>query len=349
MSALEAKYVQWRSRYLKSDPATGGFYIYYNATGDAGECACSCSEGHGYGMLISLMKGNQPDFDGLVRYLDAFTNANGLMQWQQDMQGGRVVPAKDGTDSATDGDIDVAAALWGGVRKWGNPEYATRARRMCNGILDRLVHPRLRHLLLGDWVTPDEEKWLKVTRSSDFILDALVLFYEMHAERRNEWASVIEAHISILTQQVALNPGTGLIADFLQFDERQCRWFPVQGKILESEHDGSYSWNACRVPWRIASYYLRTRDSRVLGYLQTVTRFFDTQPTVCAGYALHGSPLEQYTDLAFLAPISFVMWLLGSASLPRIQEAMDRTEDDTKYFGESIALLCMLQAVHGPI
>ena len=61
-----------------------------------------------YGMLISVLRGEQPEFDGLLRFYQSFINPDhGMMMWQiLD----KLTPSD--RNSATDGDMDVAYALF---------------------------------------------------------------------------------------------------------------------------------------------------------------------------------------------------------------------------------------------
>jgi len=117
--------------------------------------------------------------------------------------------------------------------------------------------------------------------------------------------------------------------------------------VLEGKHDGHYNWNSCRVPWRVAHYYHQSKDARVLPLLEAQGRFFATQMShhgeIKAGYKLDGKPLENYMDLAFVAPVSFLFWVFGwNEELERARRAMNELDEST-YFGETIAMICMLQ------
>jgi hypothetical protein len=48
--------------------------------------------------------------------------------------------------------------------------------------------------------------------------------------------------------------------------------------------------------------------------------------------------------MAFLAPVSFLFWVLGRMDdLNRITSCMNEQDENT-YFGETIAMLCLLQS-----
>ena len=51
---MEQKYQQWCQTYMRSSPQ--GLYCFYNESGDNGD-AVTCSEAHGYAMLIAVLHG----------------------------------------------------------------------------------------------------------------------------------------------------------------------------------------------------------------------------------------------------------------------------------------------------
>ena len=69
---------------------------------------------------------------------------------------------------------------------------------------------------------------------------------QVDKERSSNWVSVIDATVGVLQQQLALNPDTGLLADFLVYDHSEDKYKPAKGKILERESDGDFGYNACR-------------------------------------------------------------------------------------------------------
>ncbi|CEP11628.1 hypothetical protein [Parasitella parasitica] len=369
MSDLEQTYVAWRNRkvigclkvskainrveyrYLRS--YGDGLYVYYKEPKENLK-EMTCSEAHGYGMLIAVSKRNQQDFDGLFRYYSRFRNNHGLMQWQQKADhSGRFVPGDEGGHNcATDGDVDICTALFVAAKIWnrggphGEIDYRQAATELASCIYQHCIHPQTHMPLIGDWADPGDDAYL-LTRPSDFILSGyLILYYA------KQWGKVINAIVNCAVGQLSLNPQTGLIADFLKLDQNSGLYYPAQGQVLESEHDKDYNWNSCRVPWRIGHYYMLTRDERVRPLLETQAHFFAGQLArgggngdcgIKAGYTLDGRCYVDYTDLAFVAPVSFLFWLLGwNVQLDQIQREMKQME--STYFGESIALLCLLNA-----
>lgn len=357
---MEAKYIAWRSTYLRSSPL--GLYCYYNGKGDNGN-AITCSEAHGYAMLISVLHRNKSDFDGLLSFFLSFRNPNGLMCWQirsphqPSSPSGAVEPyvEEGGKTSATDGDIDIASSLYLAMKVFGEGDgrYSAEADRLCSAILRHTIHPELGTPLLGDWANRDSSEAVKLydsTRTSDFILSAFALFSRYHSnpDERRRWEWVLQS-----TKQAALSCGgsTGFLPDFLQYNRHEQRWHPVHGKLLESEHDGALNWNACRTPWRLAHYLATTGDTSILPLLQHAHRSAREIPafrfpSIPAGVQVGGGKVKalvEYSDKAFIAPVGYLCYVLGDGEGQRqCVRALD--EEEPSYFGDSIDVLIAEQA-----
>ncbi|KAN0059626.1 hypothetical protein ACQY0O_008195 [Thecaphora frezii] len=253
---MEATYVAWRNEYLRSSPE--GLYCFYNGSGDNGD-AVTCSEAHGYAMLISILHRNLQDFDSLLTFFLRFRNERGLMKWQirSHTNGGGLYVASDGSTSATDGDIDIATSLVVASRLFpqGSPAYpagayAYEAAALIAAIQKYEIHPHLFTPLLGDWCNRDSEENQRLydaTRSSDFILSGFRLFegFVQDPSQKHFWRQVTTSILSA-TISVSSQSETGLLPDFLEYNHAEQTWKPAWGKLLESENDGHVSWNACR-------------------------------------------------------------------------------------------------------
>lgn len=360
---MEAKYVQWRDTYLRSSPA--GLYCFYNGSGDNGN-AITCSEAHGYAMLISVLHRNKPDFDGLFSFFLNFRNDKGFMCWQirsphmPSSTSGSVQPfvEDDGSTSATDGDIDIASALYRASKVFGDHDgrYRSEADKLTSAILRYTIHPELGTPLLGDWANKNSAEGVKLynsTRTSDFILSAFALFsrYHCNPEERQRWAWVLES-----TKRAALSCGgsTGFLPDFLTYDPHTSTWHAAKGKLLESEHDGALNWNACRTPWRLAHYLAVTGDTTIVTLLQHAHASARNKaafnfPNIPAGVKLDGhvKALVDYSDKAFIAPVGYMCYVLGDGEgQQRCVQALHQQE--ASYFGDTIDVLIAEQASHAP-
>ncbi|KAI8919412.1 cellulase [Powellomyces hirtus] len=339
-------YGQWRSQYLRA--AGNSYYVDYNQKKEADvKNAITVSEAHGYGMLLAVYHDSREDFDGFCRYFDLFRNSKGLMGWQQILDRKQhIVPAPDGGEnSATDGDIDIAHALFLASDKWptcadGRPsDYFARAIDLCRAIYHYNINQDLWSLTLGDWVDKHDKKFWNITRPSDFILSAIHVFAMRDTERSAGWEQLRNSIISTALCLHAENR-TGLLPDFAVY--KHGKWTAVHGQVLESGHDGDFHYNACRTPWRLAAYLKSTGDQRVLPILQAMAKFFDTQKEISAGYKLNGKSYVDYTDKCFTAPAWMCLHVLGSPNAGRIWSTL--ADDECSYFGDSIQALCEAQA-----
>ncbi|KAG0092843.1 hypothetical protein BGZ93_003915 [Podila epicladia] len=107
-----------------------------------------------------------------------------------------------------------------------------------------------------------------------------------------------------------------------------------------------YNWNSCRVPWRLAVYYLLMHDERVKSIMSAQAKFLAALKRIDAGYKLNGKQIgdRNYSDKAYTAPVSLAMWALQHPALGRVLKQIQDFEFDKSYYGDSIQILCLLQA-----
>lgn len=357
--AVRAFYAGWRAKYLRVAPgAKDQRFVDYNAEGRAhkGRDARSVSEGHGYGMLATVLMADgatdstaRDDFDALYRFFRAHPSHLNpdLMGW---LQAGPKLANAEGGDSATDGDLDIAYALLLADRQWGSRggiDYAGEARKVMAAILAHEVDPQRWTIQLGDWAHDDPAKSAAM-RSSDFMPQHWHTFAKASGDPR--WEKLRDQTYGILAQVFRANaPATGLIPDFIIL--REGRYQPPKGKFLESKHDGAFGYNACRAPWRLALDYLLNGDARARPQLQTLNEWARGNAggdprKLTAGYTLDGRPLDREDHAAcFIAPLA-VSAMLGQDQqwLDRLWESLLAREPDSDddYFSNSVKLLCLI-------
>lgn len=300
----------WKKKYLKS--GCGGRYV---KSGDVmgTNGGDTVSEGHGYGMVIVvLMAGHDPDahvdFDALFSFFQKFRDAQGLMKWTVDVAGGCKVPAG-GDDSATDGDLDVAYGLLLASRQWGDAgaiNYLAEAKKLVADIETHEMSAKTHLPYLGDWAKGDA-KYGPSTRPSDFMVDHFKSF--AGAVPAGSWTKAVDA-VYTLTQkfQPVHSPATGLFPDFVVATESASP-APASGGFLEGPTDGEYAYNACRVPWRLATDFVMSGDPRAKSALGPMNSWIrkktGSDPTkIRDGYKLDGaaSALQTGPSQAFAAP-----------------------------------------------
>jgi hypothetical protein len=254
------------------------------------------------------------DFDAMFRFYKAHQTADvpGLMAWQQYVvipgvedhfasfdpvaagdperagqdafwNGQTFIDIRDAggarSSSATDGDLDIAYALILADRQWGSGSginYRKEALSILHAILAGCVIPGEDVLSLGSWVDPEDERYGRGTRPSDFMLSHLRAFASFDTANRDRWMAIHDKAVSLCTHVFKTrSPSTGLMPDFLR--KRGATWEPALGQFLESDNDGDFYYNACRTPWRLSMDYILYGDESLLEQQLTLNRFIRTE------------------------------------------------------------------------
>lgn len=355
-SDVKYAYELWKEQYVKRIEGNQ-YYVSYDNDHN------TVSEAQGYGMLIMVMMEEQFDiktknfFDGMFRYAkDHPSDRNdSFMVWRQFRQDdGSMKDDKSGkfTGSATDGDMDIAYALLMADQLWGNDgniNYKQEAIWIINALMDSVVNQEEWTLKLGDWVKDNDPKYGKATRTSDWMVGHVAVFYEVTGDER--WKKVFDKIIALtMSIQDHFSSETGLLPEFIWKQEGE--WVPVDSYFLEGEKDSSYSYNACRVPWRLAAGYFYTKDKQLKHQLEKINSWVmeaaqGNPSSIKAGYDLDGNALVSYSDISFIAPFA------ASASIDaenqewlnllwgKMTEELG-TNETSKYYSDSIRLLVML-------
>lgn len=361
-------YNKWKSKYLKTgECGAGKYFIFPDANGDSpgggqSEQSISISEGHGYGMIIvAYMAGVDPNakkiFDGLYRMFKAHPSQVSpyLMAWNQ-VKGCKDAP--DGGDGpATDGDIDIAYALLLADKQWGSDgdiNYLEEAKNVIKAILDHEVHHTKNYVqLYGD--VENNSRFTTGTRTSDFIMNQFRAFGKATGEKR--WELTTNNSYAILDKvQYKFSSKYGLVPDFIEHAGTK---YPIparlvkensEWKYLEGNTDNQYSYNACRVPWRLGIDYLQTGDYRaykILGRLnEGVKKLSKESPDrIKDGYKLSGQSTGDSPTMSFVAPlvVSAMIDKDNQKWLNKLWQKMENTplEDET-YYGNSLKMLSMI-------
>ena len=354
-NSITAYYDNWKLDFLrKSNGMTpGGFFVYYQDTtvkytGDT-IVFKTVSEAHGYGMIImALMTGYEDSarifFDGFYKMYNDHRSTvdHDLMSWF-------ISYDEDSTkddDNATDGDMDIAYALLLAHCQWGSNgpiNYLEEARRIINNGT-KPSNTNHNRLMVGDW-------WMYVstmdwaTRSSDWMTDHLRAYYLTTGD--NIWNAITDTIYSMIDYMTFhYSPVAGLLPDFV-IDSIPA---PAGPWFLESVYDGHYNWNACRVPWRIATDYAHygTQDAKsklnnMLTWLKTSTG--NNPVNIKTGYLLSGDPIPDRPDtsLAYISPF-ITACIVDSAHQQYLNDGWNfiKNRSDYAYFGNTLNLLCML-------
>jgi endo-1,4-beta-D-glucanase Y len=301
-------YNQWKSTYLKKSTCSDSYYIWAENTGKNHQCV---SEGQGYGMIIvALMAGydtmSQNLFDGLFKYFKEHPSKRSqyLMSWAQSKD-----CEKFEESSATDGDIDIAFSLLLANSQWtskGRINYIQEAINVIKAIEEQEINKNSFNILQSNSIENDSEDYFDM-RSSDFISSEIRAF---SFTGDKIWSSVLDNNYKLFRfLQKEYSPGIGLVPDFIQHINAQPK--PARRSYLESKYDGLYNYNACRVPWRIATDYIMNGDSRAKKFLEPINKWIiettgGNPDNISAGYTLSGDDLKtrNFEALSFISPFA---------------------------------------------
>lgn len=343
-------YEEWKTKYLYNDCQPDQYYVYF---GD-GSGAINVSEGQGYGMMIvAYMAGYdvyaRDYFDGLYRFVEAHPskiNLN-LMDWKQITCNDQ---ASSDDDAASDGDIDIAFALLLAHAQWGSDgdiDYLSRAQLVIEAIMKDEINANEWTVKLGDWATKYSPSYFNATRPSDFITDHFRLF-ALVTENEN-WELVIEQCYRLIDlMQTAYSPNTGLMPDFIV--EVNGNPQPASANFLEGSNDGNYSYNACRVPWRIGLDHLLYADARAQQSVEKMNRWLIEHTSgdpskITDEYTLDGQVMTTWNSPIFTAPFA-VGAMCDTANQQWLNDLYDlviqSNSSSQGYYSNSIRLLSML-------
>jgi len=305
-------YDRWKRRYLKEvskEKGPNGEKVYKIIMNSSGR---TVSEGQGYGMIIvSLMTGYEKNgkeiFDGLWYFSRNHKSKidSRLMAWE-------VPEPSGGTDSAFDGDCDIAYALLLADRQWGSSgkvNYLEEGKKIIKAIEESTIGKKSYLPLLGDWVEDGGEQYNQYTpRTSDFMIVNFKAFYK--ATKNTVWNKVINSvHRAIDIVQKNYSSNTGLLPDFLQGNGSLDSLRPADQNFLEGDNDGDYYYNAGRDPWRIGLDVILNNDTtskkevkRIIDWIYKETK--GDPHKIFSGYYLNGEPIDgsDYFSTFFVSP-----------------------------------------------
>ncbi|MBE8520750.1 licheninase [Amycolatopsis sp. H6(2020)] len=345
-AALQKYYDFWKKNFLTTKCGTGTYAV---LSKDADHSFVA--EGEGYGMTISAMMAEKDPqaraiVDGILKFVKAHPSVNNkdLHAAEQDSN----CKSVNGSDSATDGDLEIAYGLLVADKKWGSGgavNYKAEAVRIINAIKKSEVNGTTKFTLLGDWGNDAEYK--NSSRSSDWMPGHLRAFATATGD--SFWTSVRTRSETAVSQlQSSYAPNTGLLPDFVVNTNTTPK--PAPSNFLEGPYDGKYSWNACRDPWRLGADAISFSGSAAAAQVRKMNTWIKSATAgdpskIQSGYSLSGSKTESGQHPCFTAPFAVAaMTDPGSqAWLDKLWTAVSSwSPDATDYYGTGITLQVLL-------
>jgi endo-1,4-beta-D-glucanase Y len=302
---LTKYYTFWKQNFLTTKCGSGTYAV---LSKDADHDFVA--EGEGYGMTIAALMANKDPqartiFDGILKFVKAHPSVNNkdLHAAEQNSS----CKSVNGSDSATDGDLEIAYGLLIADKQWGSTgtyNYKAEAVRIINAIKKSEVNGTTKFPLLGDW--GNDAQYKNSSRSSDWMPGHLRSYKTATGDAF--WDQVRtrqETAVSQLQSQYA--PNTGLLPDFVVNTNSTPK--PASANFLEGPNDGKYSWNACRDPWRLGADAVTVAGSPALGQVRKMNTWIQQttggDPSkISSGYSLSGGKLESGEHPCFTAPFA---------------------------------------------
>jgi len=303
-------------------------------------------------VIVALMAGYDTAartiYNGLYHYYKAHPSKSDarLMAWAQ-KKGCHDV---DGS-SATDGDMDIAYSLLLADAQWGSHDgidYRGEGTLMISSIMQQEINQKTFSVLLSNSVEHDSKDYFDM-RSSDFMPAHFRLFRAVSDDVR--WDKAVDNNYKLFQyMQDNYSPEAGLVPDFINKVGTQAK--PARPHYLEARYDGAYNYNACRMPWRVATDYILHGDPRAKEMVEKINRWIRTTTkgdpdNISAGYSLGGNDLKNryYEALCFIAPfcVAAMVSKENQIWLNRLWDYMVHFRaSEFDYYDNSIRVICML-------
>ncbi|MDD3661822.1 MAG: glycosyl hydrolase family 8, partial [Candidatus Dojkabacteria bacterium] len=247
-----------------------------------------------YAMLRSVFIGDRETFDRVwewkVENLRTPGDALFGWRWGERSDGVEGFLENEGDNSASDADVDIAFALVLASRRWKDEDYLDDAVEIIDDIWVRetMVIAGKRYLVAGNWISSADAVYIN---PSYFAPYAWRVFDEV--DGRHDWDGLIAPAYELLSE-VGYHPldtsvGVGLPPNWVVID-------PVDGTLSAPERSGlttEYSFDATRVPLRIAWDYQWFQDPRALPYLRghfwKLKEQFDETNKIALSYSHDGN------------------------------------------------------------
>lgn len=258
------------------------------------------SEGQSYALLRAVWTDDKATFDtvwtwtknNLKRDEDALYG----WKWGKRQDGEYGFLENGGENSATDADSDIALALIFASERWRNDDYKKEALTILEDMWKYTTAEAngKRYLLAGRWANSNTEIIVNPSYFSPYAWRVFANYDSNH-----NWLSLIDPSYELLTEsgKTTFNDqqGVGLPPDWVAIDKSN-------GSIKQppaAELKTSYSYDAMRVPWRIALDYQWFKEPQALAYLQSLSILsekYKADGKLFSSYNHDGTPMTDYEN-----------------------------------------------------
>lgn len=270
---------------------------------DRGANGRTTSEGQSYALLRAVYVNDRQTFDQVWAWTKAnMQQPSGLLGWLYGTKPDGTVGLLD-AGAATDGDQDTALALLFASKRWVEPRYQNEARTILNGLWEQgtTTVAGKRILVAGPWARGDAQND-PVVNPSYFAPYAYRIFAE--ADPVRNWLQLVDSTYDVLGRiraDARFGGQAGFAPNWVALDA-------ATGALRPATNFGSYaneySYDALRLPWRVALDWLWFNDPRARAALQGldgVQQAYVRDGRLAAAYKTDGTPAANYESLAMYA------------------------------------------------
>jgi endoglucanase len=226
------------------------------------------SEGQSYAMLRAVYIDDKESFDKVWQWTknNLKRPSDNLFGWRWGLnnQGTYGFLENGGDNSASDADTDIALALIFAGKRWNNDNYTNQAKTILQDIWNKEtgVANSKRYLIAGNWANSSNELIINPSYFSPY---AWRIFAKV--DTKNDWSSLIAPAYTLLINsgqnKLDQNQGVGLPPDWLAINKTNGTVSATQIGSLTT----NYSFDAMRIPWKIALDYQWNKDQNAYNYL----------------------------------------------------------------------------------
>jgi len=230
------------------------------------------SEGQSYALLRAVWIDDKPTFDRVWKWTKENMKRphDNLFGWRWGQRSDKTYGfMPDGGDnSATDADEDITLALIFASYRWGDTSYLDSAKKILPDLwkIDTADAYGKRYVIAGNWAQNDREL---VINPSYFAPYAWKIFAQV--DTKDNWNSLVDPAYTLLTDagDVPLDKekNVGLPPDWLVIDRHTGAFKPP---VNMGSFTTNYSFDAMRIPWRVALDASWNNDTQAKAYLNKV-------------------------------------------------------------------------------
>jgi endoglucanase len=272
------------------------------------------SEGQSYTMLRAVWIDDKETFDTAWQWTkDNLQHENDrLISWlfgkrADDTYG--ILTDRNGQNSATDADVDIALALLFASRRWNDERYFGDAIVIIRDIWDKevaMIGDRP-YLLANDVEKTQADKTSYLLNPSYYSPYAYKIFAQVDPD--HDWEALADTSYEVLNQNLSSNldkrSTASIPSDWIVIDKTTGEISAVLDSD-ESNMTTNYSYDALRLPWRLALDALWFNDIRAKNALRRMGFFeneWNKNGAILSNYAHDGSVVEEKETAAMYGGI----------------------------------------------